>query len=53
MNCVNFATEAEFFGYFETEAYKKNVSGIIIDADNYIARYRSGTRREELVKIPA
>ena len=47
------ADEAEFFGYFKTEAYKKNVSGIIIDADDYIARYRSGTRREELVKIPA
>ena len=53
MNCVNFANEEEFFGYFETEAYKKNVSGIIIDAEDYIARYRSGTRREELVKIPA
>ena len=53
MNCVNFATETEFFGYFETEAYKKNVSGIVIDADDYISRYRSGTRREELVKIPA
>ena len=52
MNCVNFATEAEFFGYFETEAYKKNVSGIEINPDDYIGRYRSGTSREDLVKIP-
>tara|TARA_B100001029_G_scaffold152610_1_gene135762 strand:- start:115 stop:693 length:579 start_codon:yes stop_codon:yes gene_type:complete len=51
MNCVNFATEAEFFGYFETESYKKNVSGIEIEAEDYIGRYRSGTPREELVKI--
>ena len=53
MNCVNFATEAEFFGYFETDAYKSNVSGIAIDVEEYISRYRSGTPREDLVKIPA
>ena len=52
MNCVNFATEKEFFGYFQTEAYKKNVSGIVIDAEEYISRYRTGTSREALVKIP-
>ena len=53
MNCVNFVTEIEFFGYFETDAYKNNVSGIIIDAEAYISSYRGGTPREELVKIPA
>ncbi len=52
MNCVNFATEEGFFGYFETEAYKKNVSGIEIDPEEYIGRYRSGTPGEDLVKIP-
>ena len=53
MNCVNFATEEEFFAYFKTEAYKKNVSGIVIDAEDFIVRYRSGIPRKELVKIPA
>ncbi|MBT7956165.1 MAG: hypothetical protein HN731_13300 [Rhodospirillaceae bacterium] len=52
MTCVNFAEEADFLAYFETEAYKKNISGIEIDPDDYIARYRSGTPRQELVKIP-
>ena len=52
MNCGNFATEKEFFGHFKTEAYKKNVSGIVIDAEEYISRYRTGTSREALVKIP-
>lgn len=52
MNCVNFDTEAEFVGYFASEAYAKNISGIKIDADDYIARYRGGMTRDELVKIP-
>ena len=52
MNCVNFDTEEEFLGYFETEAYKKNISGIPIDPDEYIGRYRDGTPRKELVVIP-
>ena len=51
MTCVNFAEETDFHAYFETEAYKKNISGIQIDPDDFIARYRSGTPREELVKI--
>ena len=50
---MNFATATEFFGYFETDAYKSNVSGIVIDAEEYILRYRGGTPREDLVKIPA
>lgn len=53
MNCVNFDTEEEFIGYFASDAYKKNISGIKIDADDYIARYRGGATRAELVKIPA
>jgi len=52
MTCVNFEKEADFYAYFETDAYKNNISGISIDADDYIARYRAGTPREELVKIP-
>jgi hypothetical protein len=52
MTCVNFEKEADFHAYFETDAYKNNISGISIDADDYIARYRAGTPREELVKIP-
>ena len=53
MTCVNFKREKDFRDYFETDAYKNNISGIPIDPDEYIARYRSGTPQEELVKIPS
>jgi catechol 2,3-dioxygenase-like lactoylglutathione lyase family enzyme len=48
---ANFDTEAEYLGYFASESYRKNPSGIEIDADDYIARYRSGTPKAELVRI--
>ncbi len=53
MTCVDFEREEDFHAYFETDACKNNISGIEIDADDYIARYRSGTPREELVVVPA
>jgi len=52
MTCVNFTKEEDFRAYFETDAYKKNISGIPIDPDEYISLYRSGIPQEELVKIP-
>ena len=52
MSCVNFVGEADFLAYFETDADKRNNSGIAIDADDDIARYRTGRPREELVKVP-
>lgn len=48
----NFATVEEYKAYFASESYKRNPSGIEIDADAYIARYRNGTPLAELVKIP-
>jgi catechol-2,3-dioxygenase len=51
MTCMNFAKEEDFRAYFETDAYKNNISGIPIDPDDYISRYRAGTSQEELVKI--
>ena len=53
MTCINFAKEEDFRAYFETDAYKNNISGIPIDPDEYIGRYRAGTSQEELVKIPS
>jgi len=49
---VNFPTEAEYLGYFSSEAYKKNFDGIAIDPDEYIGRFRSGVSQAELVRIP-
>ena len=53
MTCMNFAKEEDFRAYFETDAYKNNISGIPIDPDEYIGRYRAGTSQEELVNIPS
>ncbi len=47
----NFATVQEYRAYFESESYQRNPSGIEIDADEYLARFRAGTPLEELVKI--
>lgn len=48
---ANFDTEAEYLAYFASESYRRNPSGIEIDADAYIARYRGGTPKAELVRI--
>lgn len=53
LSASNFATAEEYKAYFTSESYKRNPSGIEIDADDYIARFRRGTPLSELVKIPA
>ncbi|TCW78795.1 hypothetical protein C5O80_31395 [Burkholderia sp. SRS-46] len=47
----NYDTEESFFGYFRTEAYKNNPSGIDIDRDTFIARFDSGESQDQLVRI--
>ncbi len=47
----NFRTEQEYLAYFDSDAYKRNPSGIEIDADAYIARFKNGTTLSELVRI--
>jgi len=48
---ANFDTEAEYLAYFASESYRRNPSGVEIDAEAYIARYRAGTPKSELVRI--
>ena len=50
---MNFKKEEDFRAYFQTEEYKNNISGIPIDPEDYINRYRAGTPQEELIKIPS
>lgn len=52
LSSSNFAREEDYLAYFSSEAYRRNISGIAIDADEYIARYRSGVPQAELVRIP-
>lgn len=52
LSANNFATVEEYKAFFTSEGYQRNPSGIEIDADEYIARYRRGTPLAELVKIP-
>ena len=51
LSSANFANEADYLAYFRSEAYKKNISGIDIDAAAYVARFRAGTPQEELIKF--
>ena len=51
LSSANFANEADYLAYFRSEAYKKNISGIEIDAAAYVARFRAGTPQEELIKF--
>ena len=53
LSSTNFDREEDYLAYFTTEAYKKNISGIEIDAEAYIARFRSGVPQAELIKFPA
>lgn len=52
LSAVNFDDEKEYLAYYSSESYKKNVSGIRIDPNEYVGRYRSGTPQSELVRIP-
>jgi hypothetical protein len=47
----NFDTEEEYLAYFDSEAYRKNISGIAVDPDAFVARYRSGVPQPELVRV--
>ena len=47
----NFDTEEEYLAYFDSEAYRKNISGIAVDPDAFVARYRSGVSQAELVRV--
>ena len=51
LSANNFPTVEEYLGYFKTESYQRNPSGIEIDANAYIARYRAGVPLAELVKF--
>lgn len=47
----NFQTQEEFLGYFQSEAYRKNPSGVELDYKAFVARFDSGIPIEELVHI--
>ena len=51
ISAANFTSEAEYLAYLASDTYAANPSGIEIDADAYIARYRGGVPRAELVRI--
>ncbi len=51
LSAVNFATEAEYVSFVNSDAFKKNIAGIEIDADKFVSRYRSGVPQSDLVKL--
>ena len=52
LSCSNFPTLEEKLRFVQSDAFKRNISGIEIDPREYIARFRSGIPQAELVKIP-
>ena len=52
LSCSNFPTLEEKMRFIQSDAFKKNISGIDVDPREYIARFRTGTPQSELVKIP-
>ncbi len=44
LSASNFATEIEYFAFFQTEEYKSNIEGVAIDERTYIAKRRAAIR---------
>ena len=51
LSAANFDTEAEYLGFLASDAYRTTPSGLEIDADEYVARYRRAVPQAELVRI--
>lgn len=51
LSAMNFPTETEYSTFVTSEAFKKNISGLAIDADEFVSRYRSGVPQAELIKL--
>jgi len=49
----NYATELEVNALLQSEAFRRNPSGIDVDPVKYVGRYREGVSLEELRRIPA
>jgi catechol 2,3-dioxygenase-like lactoylglutathione lyase family enzyme len=48
----NFATEAEYRAYVQSDAFRRNPRGMEIDPDEFVAKFRSGIPQDELVRLP-
>lgn len=51
LSASNFTTEEDYLGYFKSDSYRNNPSGIEIDVADYVRRFRSGISLAELVRI--
>ncbi|WP_334186271.1 VOC family protein [Novosphingobium sp.] len=50
--CIdNFESPADMAAFIQSDAFKANPSGIDIERDEFIARFRAGVAREELLAI--
>lgn len=50
LSAANFETEAEYLAYFASDRFKANISGVAVEPDDLLARFRSGVPLEELVR---
>lgn len=47
----NYPTEEEYVAFMSSDAYRNNPSGIEIDVEDFVDRFKSGVPQSELVRI--
>lgn len=47
----NFDDDREYVAYFESESYRKDIAGIVVDPNDFVRRLSAGTPQPELVRI--
>jgi len=52
LSAANFDTEADFLGFFQTAAFKKNPAGIAIDPQDFWRRFQAGESLSDITRIP-
>jgi len=51
VSAANFVEQSDYVAYFQSDAFKKNVSGIEIDPQEFAGRLHAGVPQEKLVRI--
>lgn len=51
LSSANFPDERDYLAWFRSDTYRRNISGVEIDAARHVARFRAGTPLSELIRI--
>jgi catechol 2,3-dioxygenase-like lactoylglutathione lyase family enzyme len=53
LNASNFTTEADYTAFLRSPAFRANPSGVDVDGDAFVARFRAGVPQAQLILLPA